>query len=814
VLTDLRIAARALRRAPSFTAAVVFILALGIGANATLFSIADAVLLRPFPFVDQDRLVVGGESASEPRSEIPYREYVAWRASARLFDDLAVMGSTNWTLHLRGGPAVEIVRHRSVSANFFPVVGAAPVLGRTFAPSEDRRGAPRTIVLSYGFWQRALGGDERVIGRRLPFSEGVFTVIGVMPPAFRYPAGADAWTAVVTDLAAVPPGPSFEKLEDSNVGVLFVVGRLKAGATLAAARADLNRVIAARHGDGARSIRLESRLTPIVDDILGSTRSALWILIGATSLLLLVACANSAGLLLARSASRRHELAVRRALGASRAALVRQMCCEALLLSALATLAAVAAALVVVPAVRTAMPGDLPRIAEATTGWRTLSFIAAIGVSSAILSWLPPAFQTNRDLEPALRAGQRSIAGASLRQPLRRLLIGGELAAAVVLLGAAGLMLRSVANLSRLDLGFDPAGLFAISLSTPAGASAAVVRPAIDRALRESAAMPGVSFAGAVSNRPLFGAVGNDSPIRVEGQTVEEAAARNPIVNTEIVTPGYFDAMRARRLQGRFFTDDDRDTTMPVIVVSDSLAARLWPGQSAIGRRLQIPGVQPRTTATQAPRETMWTVVGIAADVRNREIAAPAFDLYAPAAQSVDSAATIMVRIDGSEAAALAPIRQRLQALNSDGAVSIESMQDIVALREAPWRANLALFGTFAAITVTIAVVGLYALLSQTVTEQARDIGVRLVLGASPARIAAGVIAAAAPIVAAGAALGTFATAASGRLMQSLLFGLDPLDASTLVAAPIVLTIVALAACVLPAARAAHTDPAACLRQE
>jgi predicted permease len=822
VLEDLRLAVRSLRRARRFTATVVFVLALGIGANATLFSIADAVLLRPFPFVDQARLVVGGESRSEPRSEISYRDYLTWRASARTFDDLAVMGSTNWTIHLRGRSAVEIVRHRSVSENFFPVLGARPLLGRTFAPAENRRGAPRTIVLSYGFWQRTLGGDRHVVGRSLLFSEGAFTVIGVMPATFRYPAGAEAWTPVVTDLAAVPPGAAFDALEDSNVGMLFVVGRLKPGATISAARADLTRIIAAHDRNASQTARVESRLTPIIDDILGSTRTALWTLIGATSLLLLVACANAAGLLLARSAGRRHELAVRLALGASRGALARQMFCEAVVLSALATAAAIAAAAVVVPVVRAWMPGDVPRIAEATIGWRAIAFILVAGFFSAILSWLAPASQSARDLEAVLRRGQRSIAASGLRQPLRRLLIGGELAAAVVLLCAAGLMLRSVSNLSRLDVGFEPAGLFAVSISTPAGVPPAALRSTMDRALRDVSTIPGVEAAGAASSRPLFGAVGNDSPVRTEGQSTQ-AAVQNPIVNTQVVTPNYFGTLHIRLLNGRLFTDDDRDATMPVAIVSEGLASRLWPAESAIGKRFQAPALQRRGN----PREqTWWTVIGIAADLRNRDIAAPAFDVYAPSAQIVDAPGTLMVRIAGAtagpivgpivgnDATVLATIRERTQSVNVEGGVSIESMEDVVALREAPWRANLLLFGTFAALTLTIAIVGLYALLSQTVTEQSREIGVRLALGASPARIARNVIAAAAPIVALGAFVGIVAAAATGRLMQSLLFGLDPMDPPTLAGAPFVLVMVAIAACVIPAARAARTDPAACLRHE
>jgi putative ABC transport system permease protein len=810
VLHELRLAARSLRQSPHFTCVVVLILGLGIGANATLFSIADAVLFRPFPFADQRRLVIGGENLSEPRTEISYRDYLSWRDNAQTFEDLAVIGSTNWTLHLRtrGEPAV--IRHRSVSANLFAVLGTKPMLGRMFTAADDRRGAARTLILSHGFWQRQFGADPQVIGRTLTMNEGAFTVVGVMPPAFRYPAGADAWTPVVADLAAVPASATFEKLEDSDVGVLYVVGRLKPQATLDAARADLNRVIAQQALVTARGLHVESRLTMLVDDILGSAQVGMWMLIAAVSLLLLVACANVAGLLLVRAASRRHEFAVRLALGASRWALARQLFCESLLLSMLATGAAAAAALACVPTVRAWIPGGLPRLADAAIGGRTLLFIAAIGLASAVLIWIVPAFQTARDLGQALRRSGHTIVAGGLRQPLRRALIIGELAAAVVLLTAAGLMLRSFVSLARLDLGFDPRHLLAVTMSAPSSTSTdGEMRALADRTIGELAAIPGVAAVGGISNRPLLGPVGSDSPIRLEGQS-SEAAARNPFVNTETTTPGYFSTLRTRLVQGRFFTESDRATTEPVVMVSEGFAARVWPGERAIRKRLQVTALN----SARPPGPVWWTVVGIVADARNREIKAAAFDVYVPFAQSPDRIDTLVVRTVADDDAVVPVIRQRLRALNGNGVVSVEAMEDVVSTHQAPWRANLALFAAFAALTVFIAVTGLYAMMAHTIVEQSREIGVRLVLGATPGRVAAGVIAGALSVVAAGGLIGIGGAAIAGRLMGSLLFGVEPLDPTALFVSPLLLAAVALAACVLPALRAARTDPAVCLRAE
>ena len=642
-----------------------------------------------------------------------------------------------------------------------------------------------------------------------------------MPPEFRYPAGADAWTPVVADLAAVPPNAMFERLEDSDVGVLFAIGRLKPTVSLAAARTDLNRVIAQASRAIPRGRRVEARLTPLVDDILGSARLGMWMLIGAVSVLLLVACANVAGLLLVRSAGRRHEFAVRMALGASRWALMRQLFCESLLLALAATVAAAFAALACVPVVRAWMPDGLPRLGDAAIDVDTLLFTAAVGCAAAVLSWIAPAFQSGRDLEPALRGSSHTIVAGGLRQPLRRALIIGELAAAVVLLTAAGLMLRSVVSLARLDLGFEARQLLAVKLSPPSSTTTdAEMRMLTERAIADVAAIPGVAAAAGVSNRPLLGSIGSDSPIRLEGQSLE-AAGHNPFVNIETATPEYLTTIRGRLRQGRFFTDLDRATTEAVVVVSEGFAARAWPGTSAIGKRLQVTALD----RARPPGPVWWTVVGVVGDARNREITAAAFDLYVPFAQSPDRVETLVVRTAVSSDAVAPIIRQRLRALNGppprDGrfgvagsVVSIEAMEDIVSRHEAPWHANLALFGAFAILTLVIAVTGLYAMMAHTIVEQSREIGVRLVLGATPGGVAASVIAGALPIVAAGSVIGFAGAVATGRLMRSLLFGVEPLDPAALFASPLLLAIIAVAACVLPAMRAARTDPAVCLRSE
>jgi predicted permease len=344
-------------------------------------------------------------------------------------------------------------------------------------------------------------------------------------------------------------------------------------------------------------------------------------------------------------------------------------------------------------------------------------------------------------------------------------------------------------------------------MSPPAATTTdAEMRALVERARQQVAAIPGVVAVAGVSNRPLLGVVGSDSPVWIEGQSLG-AAEKNPFVNTETITPEYFHTLRTRLVGGRFFDEDDRATTAAVVIVSKGFSAWAWPDGQAVGKRLHL-------AALGNGQVRWWTVVGVVADARNRQITEPAFDVYAPFAQSPNRIDTLVVRTTAEKAAIVPAIRQRLRALNGNSVVSVEAMEDVVSEHQAPWRANLALFTAFAALTVLISVTGLYAMMAHTIVEQSREIGVRLVLGATPGRVAGGVIASALWVVAAGGLIGLGAAAAAGRLMGSLLFGVEPLDPATLFVSPLLLAAVALAACALPALRAARTDPAVCLRAE
>jgi putative ABC transport system permease protein len=811
LLLDLAAAVRALRRSPRFSALSVVVLALGIGANAMLFSVADAVLFRPFPFSDANRLVIAGENLIAPRSEITYRNFAAWREQSRTFDGMAAMGSSNWTWHLRTSNESVSIRYRVVSGHFFDLLGARAALGRTLRPEDDQRGSPRTVVLSYGFWQRQFGGDPGVLGRPLVLSDTPFTVVGVMPAVFRYPAGADVWTPLLPELAAIATSIPNLPSDGGNVGVFFMVGRLKGGATVDAARLELNRIIAQEARLTGRQRDVESRVRPLLDDLLGSARVAVLTLFAAVAVLLLVACANVAGLILVRASGRSHEFAVRLALGASPMMLARQMFSEALVLSLAATITAIIVARGFLPWLIAVLPADVPRIADAALDVRALVFTSVLGLVTAVASSIAPAARLARGgLEPVLRRTSQAIVEGGLRHPLRRALIAGELAAAVVLLTAAGLLVRSVVQLRHVDIGFNPSGLLAIEMSMPSEQMTDAQRRALlDRALHDVAQLPGVVSAGGVSLRPLQGPIGLDSPYDVEGESAE-AAAKNPYVNTETITPSYFRTMQTSLVAGRTFDEGDRAATMPVVIVSQQFASRTWPGQNVLGKRLHVVALD----RIDAPSRTLWTIVGVVADIRYRSLDSPGLTIYAPLSQSPDRINEFMLRTAGADGLLISRLRERLRAINGNGVIKVDAMDDVLASIEAPWRANLALFGAFAVLTVGIACMGLYGMLAYAVVMQHREIGLRLVLGATPARIAWVIVATGARTIAAGAIIGAGAAAALTPLMRSILFEVAPFDPLTLAAAPVAFAAIALAACAVPAVRASRIEPAVCLRAE
>jgi putative ABC transport system permease protein len=809
---DLRWAARRLRQSPGFTAVAALTLAIGIGANAALFSVTDAVMFRPFPFADEDRLVIGGDNAIQPRSEVSYAAFQDWRTRARAFDGLAAMGSSNFALVLDGSDP-RIVFQRAVSGEFFEVLGAHAALGRAIAPADDRAGAPRIVVLSDGFWRRAFGGDPRIVGTSITFSEidlsgqrrpsESFRVVGVMPRGFSFPAGAEVWTPLVPSLGHIGGAGMPDFIQSKDAGLLYVVGRLQAGISLRDARSDLNRVMGELNAAEGRRDHVRSALTPLVDDLVGSWRPGLWALLGATGLLLLVASANVAGLMLVQNSTRHHEFAVRQALGATAGAIARHMLWESGVLVGLAVAAAVLLAQIALPTVLALVPQDLPRLDDAAISARVIGFTLLVGAGATMLCWAAPAFSLETRLEVVLRSAGRTLTSGGLRRSGRYMLVVVEIAVAVVLLTCVGLLLRSMSRLEHLDLGFTPEGLLSVALDAPSGAAAGLFFDGVANGL---ASLPSIESVAQT------GPAGISSPFATEGQT-ERSARSNRFVSAEAVSPEYFNTMRTRLERGRWLTDRDRAGADPVVIVNEQLAQQAWPGDSPLGKRMRINAFKP--TSGLAP--VWWTVVGVLVDVRDvrhSDLTTDSPTVYVPLNQSGLSATGLVLRVWSPNVTMADSIRQRLRELNPGGIAIIQAMSERVDAQLAPRKAIVLLFGFFAGLTALLAVIGLHALLAATTVEQSREFGVRLVLGATPGGIVRGVLAEGGRVVLWGIAAGVGVALLAARFIRTLLFEASALDGLTLASVAVSVLVVGIAACALPAIRAARTDPMVSLRAE
>ena len=809
--TDFRSAFRNVRRGGWLSATVVLILAVAIGAVTAIFSIAHAVLIRPLPVVEPDRVMLlwGRDDArSQQVVEVSLLDQRAWLAGQKSFTAIELFGSVNWgELHVTGpGQPFRAVQN-AVSSGFFDVLGARPMIGRTFRPADDLRGARPTVVLSADVWRQQFSSDPSVVGRLLTVGTGrkavVFEVIGVMPPDFRIPAGAQVWTAL---------GPALAGAE--NVRAMYALGRLAPGATVENAVAELSTI--ARNEElknGMANTSMAVVATPLMTHLLGPARPALVAIAGASGALLLIACANAAALLLVHGAARTREVAVRFALGARRLQIVRQLFCESIVLSLIAGVLGVGLAYVSFGAIVSLAPIEVPRLDEAAIDVRALLFALVLCLGTAVMVGLFPAWRHSGAAPVAgLLERSRSATAASSSARARKLLVAAQLATVVVLLTAAGLFIRSFNALLRLDLGFDPQGVltFNLGFSEEKHDTKEKQWALVDAVLDSARRLPGAIAAGAVFQRPFaHGAIGMDTNVIIEGQPLaSESASRNPILNWEVATPDYFRAMDIRLLQGRLF--DERDTVKSplVVIVGQSLAARLWPGQDPIGRRM--------LTEAQEGKEPPWqTVVGVVEDARYREVETPRFDLYLPYRQAPNPVEHFMVRLSGDPRAAVPALRSAVAALDPEARVDgISTMEEVVGRAFAPWRFSSIVVSTFAAIALTFAAVGIATLVAFAVTLRTREIGVRVALGAQTRDVVVLVASEGAWSALAGLAIGVLAAWSLRRSVASMLFGVGPDDALTFGGVALLLGVVSLLAAYLPARGAARIDPAVALRAE
>jgi putative ABC transport system permease protein len=814
----LRLAARRCARRPALAGAVVLILGLGVGVTTAVFSLVQPLLWRPLPVADLHRLLVAWEA--EPgrgaARELSFPYFLDWRAQSRSFEEMSAFGTSTWSHQLRTAAGVETVPYGAVSATFFDTLRARPALGRTFLPHEDEPGAERVAVLSHAFWQRHFGGDPAAVGRTLHLSGEPFTVIGVMPDGFDLPRGAQLWASVGRELAEFhrreghPPG--FQR----GYGVLYVLGRLKDGVSAESARLELD-AIARRLSvaDGLSRQGREARVAPLVDHYLGaSTRRALEALGIASLLVLLLACANVGVLLLVEAMARQGELAVRRALGAGIGRIVSQQLAESGILALGGGLLGTALAWGVVRAASAFGPADLPALREASLdGWRLGLALVLTGATAVLVSAAPAWFGARLSILSLLKAGGPGADPRGWR--LGRVLVASEVALSVVLLVGCGLMVRSLDRLLRVDLGFVPEGALSFSVARPGGGEE---RPFQRRLLERLAALPGVEAAGAVNNRPLqHGHIGMDAWVTVEGSPLDLASVRaNAVsVNWQSVTPDYFRAVGTRLIEGRGFGERDTPEAPKVAVVSRSLARRAWPGGSAIGKRIHTWGARAELKDGVVVNVEWVTVVGVVQDARYRGLQDPRLDVYLAAGQAPGGQPYYMARVKGDPRALVPAVREQVRALDREAAVEeLTTMTGLVDRALAPWRFTSALLGAFALVALALTTTGLFAVLHRFVSQRRREIAVRMALGADPRRVRRFVLARGLQVVGAGLALGVVLAVALGGSLSALLYEVRAGDPWSVLAGCAVLFLVAMAACLAAARRAARVDPQVALRSE
>jgi putative ABC transport system permease protein len=814
MIDDLRHSIRLLRRSPALTVACVCTLAVAIGASTAVFSVIDKVLVRPLPIDEPDRVVVMWSRErlnAGSIGEFSYPAFQSWRRETRAFETLAAMGSVNWSLVLReGDPAT--VPIAAVSAAFFPLMGTPAAHGRTLLPMDDERGAERVAVMSYGSWVRRFGADPTVVGRPLRFNDAVYTIVGIMPEGFEYPRGAELWVPLVPQIAPAGTKADVDLLAETGVGFLFVIGRINAGVTISAARDEVSGVLARGAGTLFRP-GMEAVLIPLDEHIFGTTRAALIALAVCVGLVLLIACGNVGVLLLARAAARIHETATRVAIGATGWHILRQSLADALLVSILASAVGLAFSYWTIDVLVAMAPPDVPRLDAVRFDTRTFVFGGVVCLITILLVGSAPGLQTSRWNLAGVLAQESSRIVPSHR--LRWTFVVGQVALALVLLVCGGLVARSFVNLLRVNIGFEPRSVLTLDVAVP-DVPAARYNSFYTDLLARVRAMPGVDTAGAVFLRPLEHAgIGSDVTVLIEGQRTDLAARdseRNPVVNSESVTPGYFQAIGIRVLRGRAFTESDIERAPRVAVVSAGLAQRLWPGEDPIGRRI-LPGDTP---ADKNGGQEWSTVVGVVEDVRYRGLTDLRFDLYVPYLQRPDALVKhLLVRTTGDPLSLVDSIRAEARRLEPTALIErISTMDHIVGQAMAPWRFSASTLGLLSILALTLASLGVCAIVSQSVVERTREIGVRIAVGALPRGIAWLVLREGVRMTGTGIIIGLAAGVGVARVVGSLLYEVRPVDPLTLVGVASLFVIVSAGATLLPVWRATRVDPVLALRQQ
>jgi putative ABC transport system permease protein len=798
---------RMLGKNPGFTVVAVLTLALGIGANSAIFSVVDAVLLRPLPYRDPHRLIYLSQVNLQTQTNgifLSFPKYTQIAEQSRTMESVAAYFAATLNYVTKREP--EALNGARATGNFFHVLGIAPVLGRTFLPEEELPGAADVAILSDGFWHSHFAGDEHVLGRSIVLDGKTATIIGVLPASFSFPLQfpePDVWLPRVTDAPFLRP----EQVR-TGAGYLVVLGRLRDGETLARAQAEFDGINARyreQFGGYADANKYGISAVLLETNIAGGMRTGLMVLLAAVGFVLLIACVNVANLLLARATARERELAIRKALGASGSRLVRQLLSESVLLSFGGGALGVCLAAAAIPLLRAFSPGSVPRLADTRIDGAVLAFSLILCVLTGIVFGLMPALQAARgELHEMLKEGTRGSTEGG-RGKFRSALIVAEMAIALVLMTGAGLLIESFAHLMRVNPGFAAQNLMTFQFNLPPDhygqgpQMTEFYRELIERVKT----LPEVQAAGVTSYLPLTGAI-RFVYFCPEGR-VCEGIGKDPLIAIRQVSPEYFDTVRTPLLHGRVFSDKDTAAGQPVVIVNQTVASRYWPGQNPIGKHLA-------NSRDMLQRE----VVGVVGDVKfNALNVANSEEMYVPLAQIPWQATALIVRSQSSTQPLVAAVRAKIAEIDPNLPVTgISSMEDVLSASVAQPRIIMEFAGVFAGFALLLSAIGIYGVMAYSVSARKQEMGIRMSMGAESRDILKLVVGQGMRLTLLGAVIGVAASLALTRLLASLLFGIRTADPLVFTGATLVLVISALLACYLPARRATRVDPIIVLRYE
>ena len=798
LLRDIRYGIRSLLKRPAFTVVALIALALGIGANTAIFSLVNAVLLRPLPFPESDRLVWvwGNIRNAGSHASVSPLDFLDYRKQNKTFEQFAATFGVPLHLNLTGSGEPERLTAAGVTGNYFQALGVRPALGRTFLLENESPGRDQVTVLSYGLWQKRFAGDPAIVNKTVTLDGKTCEIIGVMPPDFS-PQTAELWIPINFDFSP--------EMKQRKAHFLRPIGKLKAGVTLAQAQADIDAI--ARQLEEqypGTNTGWSLRLVPLREQIVGNIKPTLFILFGAVGFVLLIACANVANLLLVRAAARQKEIALRTVLGAGRLRIMRQMITESLLLALLGGGLGTLLAIWGVDLLVTASAGSIPPTAQVRIDATVLVFTLLIALLTGVLFGLAPALRTMKlNLSESLKEGGRGASAGAQRHRTRSLLVVLESAIAVVLLIGAGLLVRSLIQLQNTSPGFDAHNVLTMRVDLPRQKYATPDKSAnfFEQLQSRVGSLPGVESVGLVTELPLSGQP-NDMPFTVEGRppvTIDQAFD----ADFRRVNHHYFQALRIPLLRGRNFTEQEVRQSAKVLVISDLLAREVFPNEDPLGKRL-----------VTAIGDRVFEIIGIVGDVRHRALEAqPAAAMYMPTYET--GWTNVVIRTQGDPAGLAAAVRKEVQAIDPDQPVAdVKTMEQWVDTSVAAARYRTALLGLFAVVALMLASTGIYGVMSYSVAQRTHEIGVRMALGARQLDVLRLVIRQGMTLVLVGVGLGLVGAIALTRVMATLLFGVSAKDPVTFAAVATLLSVVALVACYIPARRAAKVDPLVALRYE